>query len=64
LQELAVIAVMIIQNSLVAGYGVIYIAIFGVILKVRMLPRALTQGLCQGVQPLLGYNFASKNIVG
>jgi multidrug efflux pump len=62
LQELTVIAVMVIQNNLIAGYGVIYIAIIGVILKVRMLPRALTQGLCQGVQPLLGYNFAAKKI--
>jgi multidrug efflux pump len=60
LRELVVIVVSIVQNNLAAGYGDIYIAIFGVIAKVRMLPKALAQGLCQGVQPLLGYNFAAK----
>jgi multidrug efflux pump len=62
LQDAVVIVVSLVQNNLAAGYGDIFIAVIGVILKVGMLPRALARGLCMGVQPLLGYNFAAKNI--
>ncbi|GMO31339.1 MAG: MATE family efflux transporter [Termitinemataceae bacterium] len=62
LQDAVVIAVSLVQNNLAAAYGDIFIAVIGVILKVGMLPRALARGLCMGVQPLLGYNFASLNI--
>ncbi|GMO70310.1 MAG: MATE family efflux transporter [Treponemataceae bacterium] len=62
LQDAVVIVVSLVQNNLAAGYGDIFIAVIGVILKVGMLPRALARGLCMGVQPLLGYNFASRNI--
>ena len=51
----------IIQNNLAAGHGEIELASIGVILKVNMFPVFILIGLCQGVQPLIGYNYSADN---
>jgi Na+-driven multidrug efflux pump len=45
----------VIQNNIAAAFGDIYVATFGLIFKVTALPKQLCQGLCMGVQPLVGY---------
>lgn len=51
----------IIQNNLAASHGEIELASIGVILKVNMFPVFILIGLCQGVQPLIGYNYSADN---
>jgi multidrug efflux pump len=60
LLDFLVIASSLTLNNIAASYGSIYIAIFGILLKIGMLPRVLSRGLCQGVQPLMGYTYSAK----
>ena len=48
-------------NSLVAGYGDIPVAAMGIVKKIDMLPLNVSFGLCQGMMPLVAYNYAAKN---
>jgi Na+-driven multidrug efflux pump len=50
----------LVQNNIAVRYGDIYVAVFGVIVKVVSLPKQLCQGLCMGVQPLVGYSSTAK----
>lgn len=51
----------IILNRFAVGYGDDVIAAIGVVFKVNMFPVLILIGLCQGVQPLIGYNYAAGN---
>jgi Na+-driven multidrug efflux pump len=51
-----------VTNNLAGTFGDIYVAIFGIIFKLIMLPKMMLIGLCQGIQPLVGYNFSAKNM--
>ena len=46
-------------NHITASYGGVYVAVYGVIFKLGMLPKALSRGLCQGVQPMIGYAYGA-----
>ena len=48
-------------NILVSGYGDIPLAALGIVKKLDMLPMNLNFGLCQGMVPLIAYNYAAKN---
>lgn len=52
----------IILNNFAAGYSDDVVAALGVASRINMLPVFLLIGLAQGVQPLLGYNYASGNL--
>lgn len=51
----------IIKNNLTSGYGDIELAAYGIVMKADMLPLNIGMGLCQGMMPLVAYNYASKN---
>ncbi|MBE6913794.1 MAG: MATE family efflux transporter [Ruminococcaceae bacterium] len=51
----------IIRYNLTSGYGDIELAAYGIVQKVDMLPLNISMGLCQGMMPLVAYNYASKN---
>jgi multidrug efflux pump len=51
----------IILNNFAAGYSDNVIAALGVVGRVTMLPAMLLIGLGQGIQPLIGYNYAAQN---
>lgn len=51
----------IIKNNLTSGYGDIEIAAYGIVIKADMLPLNIGMGLCQGMMPLVAYNYAAKN---
>ena len=51
----------ILKNNLTAGYGDIELAAYGIVLKADMLPLNVGMGLCQGMMPLVAYNYAAKN---
>lgn len=48
-------------NKLASGYGDIAVAALGIVKKIEMLPMNVGMGLCQGMLPLVAYNYASKN---
>ena len=51
----------IIKNNLTASYGDIELAAYGIVMKADMLPLNIGMGLCQGMMPLVAYNYAAKN---
>lgn len=51
----------IIRNNLTAGYGDIEMAAYGIVIKADMLPLNIGMGLCQGMMPLVAYNYAARN---
>lgn len=51
----------IVKNNLTADHNDIALAAFGIVLKMDMLPLNVGMGLCQGMMPLVAYNYASKN---
>lgn len=46
-------------NKLVSGYGEVPLAAIGIVKKIDMLPMNVGMGLCQGMVPLVAYNYAS-----
>lgn len=48
-------------NKLASGYGDIAVAALGIVKKIEMLPMNVGMGLCQGMLPLVAYNYASKD---
>lgn len=52
---------MTILNNIVAGYGADVVAAVGIANKINQLPIQVVFGFTQGVMPLIGYNYASKN---
>lgn len=52
---------MTILNNIVASYGADVVAAVGIANKINQLPIQIVFGFTQGVMPLIGYNYASKN---
>lgn len=46
-------------NNLSASYGDVELAALGIVKKIDMLPLNVGMGLCQGMIPLVAYNYAS-----
>lgn len=51
----------IIVDKLMVAYGDISLAAIGIVLKAERLPLNVGIGLCQGMMPLVSYNYSSKN---
>lgn len=51
----------IIKNNLTVSYGEVKLAAYGIVAKADMLPLNIGMGLCQGMMPLVAYNYAAKN---
>jgi len=48
-------------NNLVCSYGDYEMAAIGIVKKIDMLPMNVGMGLCQGMMPLVAFNYSSKN---
>ena len=48
-------------NNLASNYGDISVAALGIVKKIEMLPMNVGMGLCQGMLPLVAYNYAAGN---
>ena len=48
-------------NALMSAYGDLQLAAIGIVAKIERLPNAICIGICQGMMPLVAYNFASGN---
>ena len=51
----------IVIDKLMSGYGDIALAAVGIVLKVERLPLNVGVGICQGMMPLVAYNYSSGN---
>lgn len=51
----------IVIDKLMSGYGDIALAAVGIVLKVERLPLNVGIGICQGMMPLVAYNYSSGN---
>jgi Na+-driven multidrug efflux pump len=51
----------IVKNNLTSSYGDIEMAAYGIVIKADMLPLNIGMGLCQGMMPLVAYNYAARN---
>ena len=51
----------IVLNNQTSGYGKEALAAVGIVKKIDMLPMNVGMGLCQGMMPLVAYNYASGN---
>lgn len=51
----------VVIGKLMTGYGDIAMASIGIVLKAERLPLNVGIGLCQGMMPIVAYNYAAKN---
>ncbi len=51
----------IVVDKLMVSYNDFALAAVGIVLKVERLPLNVGVGICQGMMPLVAYNFAAKN---
>ncbi len=51
----------IVIDRLMSGYNDIALAAVGIVLKVERLPLNLGVGICQGMMPIIAYNYSAKN---
>jgi len=48
-------------NSLMASHGDLQLAAIGIVMKAERFPNAINIGICQGMLPLVAYNYTSGN---
>lgn len=48
-------------NSLMSVHGDLELAAIGIVMKAERLPNAINIGLCQGMLPIVAYNYSSGN---
>ena len=48
-------------NLLMAAHGDLELAAIGIVMKAERLPNAINVGICQGMLPLVAYNYSSGN---
>jgi putative MATE family efflux protein len=60
LSELLMSAANTLLNRYASAYGDDFLAAMGIAYTVVMVPSMLVMGLCQGVQPLIGYTYTAK----
>lgn len=48
-------------DKLMSGYDDIALAAIGIVLKVERLPLNIGIGICQGMMPIIAYNYSAKN---
>lgn len=49
-------------NSNMSKYGQEALAALGIVMKAERLPNAINIGICQGMMPIVAYNYSSNNI--
>ncbi len=61
IQNLLNVTGMTILNNFAASFGADPVAAMGISYKVNMIPLQIALGISQGIMPLIGYNYSSKN---
>lgn len=60
-EQLFTTTAMIVMNNLAASYGALTVAAMGISNKIMSFGNYIYQGIAAGCQPLMGYNYGSKN---
>lgn len=61
IQNLLNVTGMTVMNNSMAAFGSEAVSAMGISHKITMIPMYVSMGITQGVMPLIGYNFSSKN---
>ena len=61
IQNLLNVTGMTILNNFTSAYGAQEVAAMGITQKINMVPLQVAMGFCQGIMPLISYNYASGN---
>lgn len=61
LETFLMMAAGLVQNNMAALLGDVYVAIFGIVFRISMIPEFIAKGISGGIQPLIGYNYAAGN---
>lgn len=48
-------------NRFALQHGLVAVAVFGIAIKLNMLPKFVMMGFARGIQPLVGYNYGAAN---
>ena len=51
----------VVLNILAAAHSDLVLAGMGIVMKIERLPNAINVGLCQGMLPIIAYNFSSRD---
>lgn len=62
IQNLLNVTGMTVLNNFTASFGEQAVAAMGIAQKLAMIPMQVSQGLSQGVMPLIGYNYSARNL--
>ncbi|MDE7170873.1 MAG: MATE family efflux transporter [Oscillospiraceae bacterium] len=62
IQNLLNVTGMTVLNNFTAGFGPDAIAAMGISYKINMIPMYISQGMSQGLMPLVSYNYGSGNV--
>ena len=62
IQNLLNVTGMTLLNNFTSAFGADAVAAMGISYKIYMVPMYVSQGLSQGVMPLVSYNYASRNV--
>ena len=62
IQNLLNVTGMTVLNNFTSAFGEQAVAAMGIAQKLAMIPMQVSMGLGQGIMPLVGYNYSSKNI--
>lgn len=62
IQNLLNVTGMTILNNFASSYGADAVAAIGICQKIYMVPMYVSQGISQGVMPLISYNYSSGNV--
>ncbi|MBQ0064477.1 MAG: MATE family efflux transporter [Firmicutes bacterium] len=52
----------VVLDKLMVAYGDVALAAIGIVLKAERLPLNIGIGICQGMMPIVAYNYSAKNI--
>ena len=61
IQNLLNVTGMTVLNNFTAAYGPAAVAAMGIVQKINMVPMYVSQGLSQGIMPLISYNYAARS---
>ncbi len=62
IQNLLNVASQMLLNNLTSAYGAQALAGMGIAARIAMVPWYISNGISQGVMPLIGYNYASRRL--
>ncbi|MBP5165846.1 MAG: MATE family efflux transporter, partial [Oscillospiraceae bacterium] len=62
LMNLLSVTGMTVLNNFTAAYGAEAVAAMGICNKIYMVPLNVTYGIAQGAMPLIGYNYAARDV--